>query len=463
MSLLLLACVLLFLAGIYYVKLKFSRPSNAPPMVPGCVPFVGHVKQIMGDSTKFITKAHEEVGNVFTIKIMGRNINICDETYMPILVKAADDTLNFSKGTNALGNFRIALDTKHTFTPKVVRSRVNFNLIGFAEAADPVIRKAVREAIGKKVIVDDLETWINKIVAKGAARCMVGEETCEIPELLETLRTFSKDVETVGRKGRFCPAFVGRYLAKKVRVHYDIIEKHLFPVVQARKKAEAEGKEMPVDFLQFYMDLRDENGERFSDGDVLRQFGPLIFASMSTTTMAVTRSLQTVVGRPEVVKKMQEEWEEKVKDGVLDFATVKTLSYTEGVIRETLRIQCGVFNPPRLVEEDVYLENGMVLPKGELFAISPRLMNFREDLWEDPYEYKPERFLAKAQPKKYLGFGLGKHLCPGRFFALSLSKMILYHLLHNRSFNTTDGIPPKLHDTGFAPSYELKQYVFETL
>src|SRR5579871_6099626 len=53
---------------------------------------------------------------------------------------------------------------------------------------------------------------------------------------------------------------------------------------------------------------------------------------------------------------------------------------------------------------------------------------------QNPNEFNPFRYLNKNSPatrieRNYLIFGLGKHACPGRFFAINEIKIALHHLL----------------------------------
>ncbi|EEB91646.1 hypothetical protein MPER_09964, partial [Moniliophthora perniciosa FA553] len=48
----------------------------------------------------------------------------------------------------------------------------------------------------------------------------------------------------------------------------------------------------------------------------------------------------------------------------------------------------------------------------------------------------------------YLSFGIGKHACPGRFFAVSLLKFILSHTLLHYDIKLDEGEKPKVNVFG---------------
>jgi cytochrome P450 family 110 len=55
---------------------------------------------------------------------------------------------------------------------------------------------------------------------------------------------------------------------------------------------------------------------------------------------------------------------------------------------------------------------------------------FDESVFPDPYEFKPERYLGKTVDSfGGIPFGGGKHLCPGRFFAVNEFKILTIFIL----------------------------------
>lgn len=95
----------------------------------------------------------------------------------------------------------------------------------------------------------------------------------------------------------------------------------------------------------------------------------------------------------------------------------------------------------RYVTEDLTLSNGLVLKKGTRLNIDNSRMN-DPAIYKNPEKYDPYRFYNMRQEpgresmsqlvstsSDHLGFGHGKHSCPGRFFAANEIKVALCHLL----------------------------------
>ncbi len=73
---------------------------------------------------------------------------------------------------------------------------------------------------------------------------------------------------------------------------------------------------------------------------------------------------------------------------------------------------------------------GVEVPAGTLAIISPWLVHRRPDVWSEPEEFRPQRFLeAGAGRTAYLPFGQGPRLCIGRELALGEMAVVLDRLL----------------------------------
>lgn len=93
------------------------------------------------------------------------------------------------------------------------------------------------------------------------------------------------------------------------------------------------------------------------------------------------------------------------------------LPYLGAVFHETLRKHSPVpIVPLRYAHEDTQL-GGYHIPAGSEIAINIYGCNMEKERWEDPYEWKPERFLEggfdSGDLYKTMAFGAGKRACSG--------------------------------------------------
>jgi hypothetical protein len=78
--------------------------------------------------------------------------------------------------------------------------------------------------------------------------------------------------------------------------------------------------------------------------------------------------------------------------------------------------------------------NGINVPAGALIVISIMALHERPDIYPEPLEFRPERFLD-TRPGTYtwLPFGGGVHRCLGAAFAQFESRVLLRTLLQRRT------------------------------
>lgn len=115
----------------------------------------------------------------------------------------------------------------------------------------------------------------------------------------------------------------------------------------------------------------------------------------------------------------------------------------------------------RYAEEKVKLSDGTVIPKGEIILVSCSKM-WEPSIYPDPETFDPYRFLRMREGSsdkeslaqfvspspEHMGFGFGKHACPGRFFAATEMKVILCHIIMKYDFKLAEGCTPRILKSG---------------
>ncbi|KAK7096282.1 cytochrome P450 2B4-like [Littorina saxatilis] len=153
---------------------------------------------------------------------------------------------------------------------------------------------------------------------------------------------------------------------------------------------------------------------------------------------------------PEVTRKIQAEVDHSIGDRMPRIEDKSNLPYTEAVILEVLRhssfIPLGV--PHECREAIVY--NEMTIPKGSLLFANTWVCHQDPNAFEDPTDFRPERFLddsgrlilaTNPLRQNLLSFGAGKRACPGENFART--RVFLYVTTLLQKF---DILPPVKHE-----------------
>jgi cytochrome P450 len=119
------------------------------------------------------------------------------------------------------------------------------------------------------------------------------------------------------------------------------------------------------------------------------------------------------------------------------------MPWTRAVVEETLRLHPPVWSVGRETHAPVDLR-GTTLPAGRTCAVAPWILHRREDVWDAPAEFRPERFHSGHQPRAYMPFGAGHRNCVGRDFAMM--EMILALGLILRAFRLADATGGPVRD-----------------
>ena len=109
--------------------------------------------------------------------------------------------------------------------------------------------------------------------------------------------------------------------------------------------------------------------------------------------------------------------EDGVKSRCIDFTMVKDMPILTSILHESLRHR-GSGTGPRLIMEDIVLDERYLLQKGSYLILPQRELNFNVSAWgESRQGFDPYRFVKRIHPGAFRGWGGGANLCPGKGFA----------------------------------------------
>jgi cytochrome P450 len=128
--------------------------------------------------------------------------------------------------------------------------------------------------------------------------------------------------------------------------------------------------------------------------------------------------------------------------------------YLEAVVKETLRLCPAVPLVMRRLAEPMEL-GGYSIPAGTIVAPSVYLLHRRADVYPEPFEFRPERFLEDpAGTYTWIPFGGGVRRCVAWFFAQLEMKRVIEVVLRNLDLRAVDDgeEAPTRSSVSFAPS-----------
>lgn len=213
----------------------------------------------------------------------------------------------------------------------------------------------------------------------------------------------------------------GRGVANLDAIIYGVIEK---------RRAAPPGEEVETaDLLSMLLHARDEDGSRMSDKQLRDECMTLFLAGHETTAINLSWTWDLLSRHLAVRTKLERELDEVLDGRPATTADLPALRYTAHVIAESLRMFPPAWSMGRDAREDVVLDGGWRIPRGEQVWFCPWSIQ-RDPRWfDDPDAFRPERWegdLAKKLHRyAYFPFGGGPRFCIGQAFAQMEAVLLL--------------------------------------
>ncbi|KDQ10512.1 hypothetical protein BOTBODRAFT_115667, partial [Botryobasidium botryosum FD-172 SS1] len=161
-----------------------------------------------------------------------------------------------------------------------------------------------------------------------------------------------------------------------------------------------------------------------------------LLAGHETTAHSLAFSLGLLACYPEEQQKLHDHITSVILDGRLpSYEDIHSLNRVLAVLYETLRLFPPAVGLVKQVTQDTTLsvhasvpDSGsvdsttsqrktIVIPKGSALNINAAGLHYNPRYWEDPYEFKPDRFLGKYNKDAFVAFAVGARACLGRRFS----------------------------------------------
>ena len=214
------------------------------------------------------------------------------------------------------------------------------------------------------------------------------------------------------------------------------------------------------DILSMLISALDDTGQPMTDQELRDQLMTLIVAGYETTATAIAWGLYWIHQKPLVREKLLQELD--TLGNSPDPMSIYRLPYLSAVCNETLRIHPVVmFSFPRVVQEPAKLL-GHSLESGTVLLPNIYLIHQREDLYPQPKEFQPERFLERQfSPYEFLPFGGGVRRCIGEALAIFQMKLVLATILSRYQLELVDRRTELPQRRGFtlAPASGVKMVI----
>ncbi len=188
---------------------------------------------------------------------------------------------------------------------------------------------------------------------------------------------------------------------------------------------------------------RDEDGNQFTDDDVVNHMIFLMSAATDTSAAAATAALHQLALHPEWQDRVRAESSAEIGDGRLDLDALDRMQSLGMVINESMRLFAPVPTLFRKTLADTSIQ-GFFVPADTMVVVAPLFNHYWPGLWSDPHAFDPERFSdARREDRShrlaFVPFGAGAHKCIGMRFATMVVKVLIHHLLRDHRIEMRPG------------------------
>ena len=182
------------------------------------------------------------------------------------------------------------------------------------------------------------------------------------------------------------------------------------------------------DLLSTLIAARDEDGSRMSDKQLRDEVLTFLIAGHETTALALTWTWHLLAQHPDIEKKLHQELDGVLGGRVPQFSDLPRLTYTERVIKESMRLYPPAWSLARTVLSDFELR-GYTIPAGANVVMSQWIMHRDPRYFSEPEKFNPDRWspeIAQKLPRfAYFPFGGGPRQCIGAAFAMMEASLLL--------------------------------------
>jgi cytochrome P450 len=184
-----------------------------------------------------------------------------------------------------------------------------------------------------------------------------------------------------------------------------------------------------------------EDGERFTDTDVVNHLIFLMMASHEITTSTLCSMIYFLGAHPEWQSQLREE--SFALDEHVQFEELDRLGSCDLVLKESTRLFPPITELARRTVKDTEVL-GHFIPAGTPTQVSVLFNHYLDEYWPSPATWDPMRFSTERREDKshryaWMPFGGGVHKCIGMHFASVQVKVVLHLMVRNFSWRLPDG------------------------
>lgn len=402
------------------------------PRMPGALQAIAWARRPLG----FLERCRERYGDTFTLRVRhtGTWVILADPQDVKSVFTADHASLGVGLANSVLGPLLGPRSVMLLEEPEHIRRRKVLlppfhgqRMKGYADMMDEV----TREEIARWPSGEPFELWprMREITLEVIMRVTFGPvDTDRLRHLRTVLRRLT-DWMNDPRRLTLLAAAGPRWLAgnSNYREMMEPVEQAVLEEVRHRQEVLEGGgaPERADDIATMLAQARYEDGAPMTEQDLRDEIVTLLTDGPTSTLLSWV--FERILRHPDKLARLREE----VLSGEDD-------SYLDAVVKETMRLCPGAPIVVRKLLEPMRL-GGYEIPAGTTVAPCVHLVHRREDVYPNPREFEPERFLDKpAGTYTWIPFGGGVRRCIAASYAQLLMKRTIATTLREVDLQPAD-------------------------
>jgi cytochrome P450 len=456
--------------------------SSGVAFPPGETRFsLSRTRRFAGEPLEMLLESYERYGPVFTLRLFHSNVvfMLGPESNHYMLVSHAENFRwregQFRDLIGLMGDGLLTIDGDFHRRSRMIMLPA-FHRENIAASYDVIVQEATH-ALDSLAPGDalDLYAWTRKLAMRVAMRALFG---------LDPDGARARAIDAAGLFEEALAFYASDYFLRVLRMRGTPwwrmqraareLDALIYSEIAERRASGQRGQ----DILSLLLDAQDEDGNTLNQVQIRDEVMTLLFAGHDTTTSTVSFMFYELARNPQIAARLIAEQDAQLAGAAPTGAQPSSGDRSqigqpqlEMVLDETLRKYPPAWVGPRRSIEPFEFA-GHTVPGRAFVNYCSWASHHLPDVFEDPEEFRPERFApdAKAAMPKgaYVPFGGGSRTCIGmRFgqlevrtiatlilqrFTLSLPGDFQLQIRQMPTISPKDGLPMRVHARAGAPA-----------
>jgi len=424
---------------------------------------VGHTIEYLRDPYGFAFRMHHAHGPLFRSRVFfERGVAVAGPDFAERFFVDRDELFSSRQGWwNVLGAFfpgglMLRDFGEHRLHRRIMQVAFKKQALeGYVALIDPIMRQAIDGVAPGSVVA--VYPFVKRVLLDTAAKVFVGADLAADADRLN--KDFVAVMHAAGAGVRkpipLTPYWRGLRARERLRAWF-----HKLLATRA-------AGDLSTDMLSTLRRAVSEEGERFTDDEIVEHVLFLLMAAHDTTTSGITCLLMLLAMHPE--------WQERARAEVVALSAGERLTHDElqglpllwDCFREALRLYPPVRSIPRRTTRACEVE-GHQIPANTPMWVNVELNHRDPAIFVNPDAFEPDRFAEPREEHKrhkfaWLPFGGGAHTCLGLQFSRLEMAAFMVRLLARYRVTLPPGWRPRMRYLPFVKPVDDLPLRFEPI